>query len=146
MKIDIKYIADENGRTVDEIKVIENGDWHDLRAAEDVKLKKGEYKLISLGVAMKLPDNCEAHIVPRSSTYKNFHVLQTNHMGVIDNSYSGDEDIWFFPAYAMEDTEIHFNDRICQFRIIDKQPKIDFNRVETLGGKNRGGCGSTGVN
>ena len=121
-------------------------DWIDLRAAENVEMKAGEFKLISLGVAMKLPDGYEAHVVPRSSTFKNFGVLQTNHMGVIDNSYCGDNDIWKFPAYAIRDTKIRFNDRICQFRIVKKQPTISFKEVNNLGSVNRGGFGSTGKN
>ncbi len=121
------------------------GDWIDLRSAENVSLKKGEFKLISLGFAMKLPDGYEAHVVPRSSTFKNFGIIQTNHMGVIDNSYSGNEDIWHFPAYALRDTEIHKNDRICQFRIVRNQPKIVFETVDKLSDTNRGGIGSTGI-
>ena len=124
----------------------EKSDWIDLRAAEDVTLKKGEFKIISLGVSMKLPDGYEAHMVPRSSTFKTFGVLQTNHMGVIDNSYCGDNDIWRFPALAVRDTEIHVNDRICQFRIVKKQPAVEFKEVEALDDVNRGGFGSTGRN
>lgn len=95
---------------------------------------------------MELPTGYEAHIVPRSSTYKNYKIIQTNHCGVIDSSYCGDTDQWFFPAYALEDTEIHFNDRICQFRIMENQPNILFQTVNNLGNKNRGGHGSTGIN
>ena len=124
----------------------EKSDWIDLRAAEDVTMKKGEFKIISLGVSMKLPDGYEAHIVPRSSTFKTFGVLQTNHMGVIDNSYCGDNDVWRFPALAVRDTEIHVNDRICQFRIVKKQPVVEFKEVEALSDANRGGFGSTGRN
>ena len=119
-------------------------DWIDLRAAEDVTLKKGEFRLIPLGVAMELPKGYEAHIVPRSSTFKNFGVIQTNHMGVIDETYCGDGDQWYFPAYALRDTKIHRNDRICQFRIMEHQPEIMFEEVDRLEGKNRGGFGSTG--
>lgn len=121
------------------------GDWIDLRSAEDVSFKKGEFKLISLGFAMKLPDGYEAHVVPRSSTFKNFGIIQTNHMGVIDNSYSGNDDIWHFPALAVRDTGIHKNDRICQFRIVRNQPKIVFETVDKLSDTNRGGIGSTGI-
>ena len=95
---------------------------------------------------MQLPQGYEAHVVPRSSTYKNFGIIQTNHMGVIDNSYCGDNDQWHFPAYALRDTVINVNERICQFRIVKKQPKINFKEVETLNNKDRGGIGSTGVN
>lgn len=116
------------------------------RVAEDVHLKKGEFRLISLGVGMKLPDGYEAHIAPRSSTYKNFKIMQCNSIGIVDNSYCGANDIWKYPAIAMEDTVIHKNDRICQFRIMKKQPDIHFETVKELEGKSRGGFGSTGKN
>ena len=119
-------------------------DWVDLRSAEDVTLKKGEFKLIPLGIAMELPKGYEAHVVPRSSTYKNFGVIQTNHMGVIDETYCGDNDQWFMPVIAMRDTEIHVNDRICQFRIMEHQPELIFEETEVLGHADRGGHGSTG--
>ena len=132
----------------DEIKRLEyidgKSDWIDLRAAEHVVLKKGEFKLIPLGVAMQLPEGYEAHIVPRSSTYKNFGIIQTNHMGVVDESYCGDNDQWHMPVYALRDTVIHVNDRICQFRIMEHQPKIVFEEVEALSAPDRGGFGSTG--
>lgn len=127
------------------LQMDKKGDWVDLRAAETVSLKQGEFKIISLGVSMKLPDGYEAHIVPRSSTYKNFGIIQTNHMGVVDNSYSGTNDIWRFPALAVRDTVIHKNDRICQFRIIKRQPMLEFEEVEELDSENRGGFGSTGI-
>lgn len=128
------------------IEKIAVGDWIDLRAAEDVTLKAGEKAIISLGVSMKLPDGYEAHIVPRSSTFKKWGIIQTNHMGVIDNSYSGNNDIWGMPVYAMTDTEIKMNDRICQFRIMKKQPEVEFVEVDYLDGADRGGFGSTGAN
>ena len=140
--IKIKY----HNKNIDKIEATENGDWIDLRAAETVKLKAGEFKIISLGVSMELPEGFEAHIVPRSSTYKKWKIIQTNHMGVIDNSYSGDNDIWGMPVIAMQDTEIHENDRICQFRIVRRQPEIRFIELEHLNGKDRGGFGSTGTN
>lgn len=136
----IKY----HDETLDKIEKIAQGDWIDLRAAETVELKAGEFKIISLGVSMKLPEGYEAHVVPRSSTYKKWGILQTNHMGVIDNSYSGDNDIWGMPVIAMRDTIINKNDRICQFRIVEKMDELQFEEVEHLGGKNRGGFGSTG--
>lgn len=141
-QIKIKY----HNPDLTKIEKIANGDWIDLRAAEDVSLKAGEFRLISLGVSMKLPDGYEAHIVPRSSTFKTWNIIQTNHMGVIDNSYSGDNDVWMFPALALRDTEIKENDRICQFRIVEKQPSVEFAEVEKLGGEDRGGFGSTGTN
>lgn len=140
--IKIKYFDDE----IDKIEKIEKGDWVDLRAAETVELKAGEFKLIKLGIGMILPEGYEAHVVPRSSTFKNFGIIQTNHCGIIDESYCGDNDQWRFPAYAMRDTVINKNDRICQFRIIKKQPDISFEAVEHLADKDRGGFGSTGVN
>lgn len=126
------------------IEVLPNGDWIDLRAAEDVDMKTGEFRLISLGVSMKLPDGYEAHVVPRSSTYKNWGIIQANHMGVIDNSYCGDNDIWYFPAIAIRDTHICKNERICQFRIMKKQPRLEFSVVDELHDTDRGGIGSTG--
>ncbi len=142
MEIKIKYFSDK----IERLRYIDGkSDWIDLRAAEEVTLKAGEFKLIPLGVAMQLPQGYEAHVVPRSSTFKNFGVLQTNSMGVIDETYCGDNDQWFFPAYAVRDTTIHVNDRICQFRIMAHQPKADFAEMETLGNADRGGHGSTGV-
>lgn len=138
--IKIKYFDNE----IDKIEKINIGDWIDLRSAETVQLKKGEFHLVPLGVGMKLPDGYKANIVPRSSTYKNFKVLQTNSFAVIDNSYSGDNDQWFYPVIAMEDTTINKNDRICQFRINKTQTMIEFEEVEHLDNVNRGGIGSTG--
>lgn len=135
-----------HNQNIDKIVNIENkSDWYDLRAAETVEMRAGDYKLISLGVSMKLPEGYEAHVVPRSSTFKNFGVLQTNSFGIIDNSYSGTNDIWKFPALAMRDTVIHEGDRICQFRIIKKQPQIEFIEVNELDETDRGGIGSTGT-
>lgn len=140
-KIRIKYLNEK----IEKLAYIEGkSDWIDLRAAEDLRLKTGEFKLIPLGVAMELPKGYEAHVVPRSSTYKNFGIIQTNHMGVIDETYCGDNDQWFFPAYALRDTEIHAGDRICQFRIMEHQPEIEFDEVDSLGHEDRGGHGSTG--
>lgn len=138
--IKIKYFTDE----IDKVGKIEKGDWIDLRAAQTVELKAGEFKLIPLGIAMQLPKGYEAHMVPRSSTFKTWGIIQTNHMAVIDESYCGDNDEWRYPAYAVRDTVININDRICQFRIMKKQPKIDFEEVEVLGNDDRGGIGSTG--
>lgn len=141
--IEIKYHDDE----LVKLDYIDGkSDWIDLRSAEDVVLKKGEFKLISLGVSMKLPKGYEAHIVPRSSTFKNFGIIQVNSVGIVDYSYSGDKDIWKYPVLATRDTEIHKNDRICQFRIVENQPMIIFNEVIKLDDTNRGGFGSTGIN
>ena len=140
--IKIKYHTDE----IEKLRYIDGkSDWIDLRSAEDVELKAGEFKLISLGVSMELPKGYEAHIVPRSSTFKNFGIIQTNHQAVIDESYNGDNDIWKYPVYALRDTIIHKNDRICQFRIMEHQPTIKFDEVDTLGNEDRNGFGTTGV-
>lgn len=142
MEIKIKYFTDK----IDKLCYIDGkSDWIDLRAAETVELKKGEFKLIPLGVAMALPKGYEAHVLPRSSTFKNFGVRQTNNMGVIDESYCGPNDQWFFPALAERDTIIHINDRICQFRIMEHQPKIEFVPDSLEDNVDRGGHGSTGV-
>ena len=138
--IDINYTEE-----IDKVNKIDKGDWIDLRAAKTIELKSGEFKLLPLGIAMQLPEGYEAHVVPRSSTYKNFGIIQTNHQAVIDESYCGDNDQWFYPAYALRDTVINVNDRICQFRIMKKQPSINFEEVEVLGNDDRGGIGSTGV-
>lgn len=131
--------------SIERLKYIDGkSDWIDLRAAETVELKKGEFKLIPLGVAMELPKGYEAHIVPRSSTYKNFGIIQTNHTGIIDETYCGPNDWWMMPAYALRDTIIEKNDRICQFRIEKHQPQVIFEEVEELTGQDRGGIGSTG--
>ena len=141
-KIKIKYFTD-----IDRLDFIEGdkSDWVDLRAAEDVELKAGEFRMIPLGVAMQLPSGYEAHVVPRSSTYKRYGILQTNSMGVIDGSYAGDNDQWMFPALATRAVKIQKGDRIAQFRVLKKQPNMNFIEVEHLGGKDRGGFGSTGV-
>lgn len=142
LQIKIKYFDDK----LKKIEKISVGDWIDLRASETVILKKGDFKLIPLGVAMELPKGYEAHIVPRGSSFKNFGTIQTNHQGVVDESYKGDNDMWFCPVYALRDTLINFNDRICQFRIVEKMPEIEFIEVTNLNNKDRGGHGSTGKN
>lgn len=139
--IKIKYLSNK----IEKLKYIDGkSDWIDLRSAEDIELKAGEFKLIPLGIAMQLPEGYEAHIVPRSSTFKNYGIIQTNHMGVVDETYCGDNDQWFMPVYALRDTTIKANDRVCQFRIMEHQPSIVFNEVETLNNADRGGHGSTG--
>lgn len=142
MQIKIKYFTDK----IEQLSYIDGkSDWIDLRAAETVELKAGEFKLIPLGVAMALPKGYEAHIVPRSSTFKNFGVIQTNHCGIIDESYCGPNDQWLFPAYAVRDTVINVNDRICQFRIMEHQPKIKFVSNNLEDNIDRNGIGSTGI-
>ena len=138
-EIKIKYFKD-----IDRIESIAVGDWIDLRAANDVVMKAGEYRAIPLGVAMELPKGYEALVAPRSSTFKKYGVLLANSIGVIDESYKGDNDEWHFLAYAVRDTVIPGNERICQFRIIKHQPRVKLVEVETLGNRDRGGIGSTG--
>lgn len=140
-QIRIKYFTD----AIERLTYIDGkSDWIDLRASEEVTLKAGEFCLIPLGVAMELPEGYEAHVVPRSSTFKNYGIIQTNSCGIIDGTYCGDDDMWRMPVYAVRDTVIHVNDRICQFRIQKHQPKIVFDEVEELTGEDRGGFGSTG--
>ena len=138
--IKIKYFDQE----IEKIQKISKGDWIELRCAERVELKAGEYKLLRLGVGMILPDGYEAHVLPRSSTPSKFGIILANSMGVIDNSYSGDADEWRFPAVAIRDTVIEKGDRIAQFRIMKNQPQIIFEEVEHLNEVSRGGIGSTG--
>lgn len=139
--IQIKYYTD----TIPPLcYVAGKSDWIDLYAAESVTLRAGEFRLIPLGVAIALPEGYEAHIVPRSSTFKNYGILQTNSMGVVDYTYRGDGDQWYMPAYATRDVIIEQNTRICQFRIMQHQPQLQFVRVEHLEDTDRGGFGSTG--
>ena len=142
MVIKVRYHCDD----MEKIQPSDKGDWIDLRAAEDVNLWAGDFRVISLGVSMKLPDGYEAHIVPRSSTFKNWGIIQTNGMGIIDNSYSGDGDVWGMPVYAVRNTSIKKGDRICQFRIVEKMQKPAVIEVDHLDGSDRGGFGSTGRN
>ena len=139
MNIKIKYIRD-----IEKLKPISIGDWIDLRAAEDIILKAGEYKLIPLGIAMELPAGYEAIMAPKSSTFKKYGIFMANSIGIIDESYSGNNDEWHFPAYATRDTVINKNERIAQFRIINHQPLINLIEVEKLNNEDRGGLGSTG--
>lgn len=137
--ITVQYLDE----TVTRLTENKKGDWIDLYAAETVTLQKGEHKLIHLGVAMKLPDGYEAHLVPRSSTYKKWGIIQANHVGIIDNSYSGPNDWWMMSAIAMRDTVINKGDKICQFRIVERQPPLIFEEGK-MEGEDRGGFGSTG--
>lgn len=139
--IKIKYFDNE----IDKVEKFVQGDLIDLRAAETVVMNKGDYKLIPLGVGMILPDGYKANVYPRSSTYKNFGVIMANSVGQVDNSYSGNEDQWMFPAVALRNTIINKNDRICQFEIQKIQPDIEFEEVDSLNEISRGGIGSTGV-
>ena len=142
MELKVKYHSSK----IEKIEKIEKGDWIDLRASKNYSLKQGEFALIDLGVSIKIPEGYEAILAPRSSTFKKWGVIQTNSIGVIDNSYSGDNDIWMMPVLAMRDTEINVNDRICQFRLLKNQEKTDIVFVDKLEGPDRNGFGSTGTN
>ena len=138
--IKLKMLAD-----IEPPEAIEQGDWIDLRAAETILIVKGEFKYIPLGVAIQLPEGYEAIVAPRSSLFKRRGIIMTNSIGIMDESYCGDNDEWKFPAYATRETIIPKGERICQFRIVRHQPEIEFKLVETLGNPDRGGYGSTGV-
>lgn len=140
MEIKVKYLAD-----IEPIKAISGGDWYDLRASEDIDLEKGEFKLIPLGIAVQLPEGYEAIIAPRSSTFKKYKILQANSIGIVDEKYCGENDMWMMPVFAVDKTHISKNDRICQFRILEHQPSVPIEKVEMLGNADRGGFGSTGV-
>lgn len=142
LEVMVKYHDKELGK----IEKFPVGDWIDLRSAERVDLDAGQFRIISLGVSMKLPEGYEAHVVPRSSTFKKWGILQTNGIGIIDESYCGEGDVWKFPALAMRPTTIFKGDRICQFRIVKKMPEVTFKEVEHMEDENRGGFGSTGGN
>lgn len=142
-KIQILYHSND----IEKLTYIDGkSDWIDLRAAERVEFKAGEWKLINLGVSMKLPEGYEAHIAPRSSTFKTWGLLQSNGVGVVDGSYCTSDDVWKCPMFATRDTVVEVNDRICQFRIVKNQPVIEFEEVDSLEGTSRGGFGSTGTN
>lgn len=140
MEILVRYHGD-----APRLEKLPQGDWIDLRAAETVDMEMGEYRLISLGVSMQLPKGYEAHLLPRSSTFKKWGILLANGMGVIDESYCGDGDVWRFPALAMRSTHIEQGDRICQFRLMEKMPPVELRTVEALSQSDRGGIGSTGT-
>lgn len=141
--MEIKIIYHEPG--LHKLEQLAVGDWIDLRAAEEVTLKAGDHRYISLGVSMQLPDGYEAHVAPRSSSFRNWGILQTNSVGIVDHSYCGTNDIWKYPVYATRDTVIHKNDRICQFRIIASMPTLTFREVDALDSTDRGGFGITGI-
>lgn len=144
LKIKVKYLTDVDNVFLP-LKKVGVGDWIDLRSAEDIRMKTGERGLIPLGVAMKLPEGYEAFIAPRSSTFKNFHILQPNSPGVVDNSYSGNTDQWYMSVYATEDVSINRGERVCQFRLIRSMPTVEFDVVNNLDENARGGFGSTGT-
>ena len=140
--IRVKYHSDKIDRLA---YVGGKSDWVDLRSAEEVVMKKGESRLVDLGISVQLPEGYEMIIAARSSTFRRYGLIQTNAIGVIDESYCGDDDHLLWSCYATRDTQIHVNDRICQFRIIEHQPHLLFEETQTLGNPSRGGYGSTGV-
>lgn len=139
LDIKIKYVTD-----IKPIEIADKGDWIDLRAGKTVELEPFQYAQIPLGVCMQIPEGYTAIIAPRSSTYKKWGIIQVNSIGVVDESYNGDNDQWCLPVVALRTTKIYKNDRICQFRLIKKTDDIDFIRVDHLGNLDRGGFGSTG--
>lgn len=141
LNIDIVY----HNPNMPKLEKIEVGNWIDLRASVGGKFKKGDFALIDLGVSMRLPEGYEAHIAPRSSTFKRWGIIQTNSVGIVDNSYSGTNDVWKMPCYFTCDTEIRPNDRICQFRIVKVMEPIEFTEKDRLNDEDRGGFGSTGA-
>ena len=140
LEIKIKYHDKDMGK----IEKVPVGDWIDLRCAEDVDLKPFEFRTLSLGISMKLPEGYEAQILPRSSTFRRWGILMVNGMGIIDKSYSGENDIWGFPALAIRPVSICKGERICQFRIMPKMPDVKFVEVDHMDDPDRGGFGSTG--
>ena len=141
MEIKIKYHTDK----IEKLRYIDGkSDWIDLRVAKDYDLKKGDFALIDLGISVKLPEGYEMITAPRSSTFKNYGLLQSNSIGVVDESYCGDDDVLMMPVYATRDVHISVNDRICQFRIFKHQPAIEFVECDHLSDESRGGFGSTG--
>lgn len=142
LNIDIIY----HNPNMPKLEKIDKGDWIDLRASVGGSFKSGDFALIDLGVSMRLPEGYEAHIAPRSSTFKNYGIIQTNSIGIVDNSYSGTNDVWKMPCFFTRDTVIEPNDRICQFRIVKKMEPVSFTEVTELNNTNRGGFGSTGTN
>lgn len=142
LNIDIVY----HNPNIPKLEKIDKGDWIDLRASVGGSFKAGDFALIDLGVSMRLPDGYEAHIAPRSSTFKNYGIIQTNSIGIVDNSYSGTNDVWKMPCFFTRDAVIKPNDRICQFRIVKKMEPVSFTEVTELNSTDRGGFGSTGTN
>lgn len=145
-QIKVKYFESQDGFKVTPLEKIDKGDWIDVRAHETISLRKGDFRLIPLGFALELPQGYEAHLAPRSSTFKKWGIIQVNSVGVVDESYKGDNDIWMMPVYATRDVVIQKDERIAQFRIMEKQPEIEFITVDTLGNEDRNGFGSTGTN
>ena len=167
MKIRIKYFNDAK-----RIQKIAKGNWIDVYANKDMFIPEGQRAMIPLGFALELPVGYEGHLAPRSSTFKTWGIIQTNSVGVVDDTYIGDNDQWHLPVYCLtakgyadkvediyheldESTEvkgerikgtwIHKGDKVAQFRIMEVQPNFEFEEVESFGNADRGGFGSTGT-
>lgn len=140
MDIFVKYLTD----TIDPISQAHSGEWIDLRTAKLIAIRQGESTLIPLGVIISVPSGYESVLVPRSSTFKKYGIIQTNGIGVIDHLYCGPNDEWKMPVYATRDTVIPANTRICQFRIIPSQEVTIRTVNDVMQEKSRGGFGSTG--
>jgi len=140
--IKVKYLAD-----IDPLQQIKIGDAIDVRAAKDINLKYMESTHIPLGFACELPKGYLALLMPRSSTFDKYGIIQTNSIGLIDESYCGDNDEWAMPVVALR-TDIHIpkNERIAQFLVIHKEEAMNILATTHLGNANRGGFGSSGRN
>lgn len=161
MEMKVKYFEGQDKK----LQFIDKGDWIDVFANEDVFIPVNSMGLVPLGFALELPEGYEAILAPRSSTYRNWGVIQTNSIGVIDESYRGNEDEWLIPLYCLTAIEqlsidagfkypliltgayVRKGDKIAQFRIQEKMPRkqISIVEVDELEGDDRGGFGSTGT-
>lgn len=140
MQLHINYFNEDQPKLVQH----EKGDWIDIPSPNAYSYKAGDTVFVKFGFSIKLPNNHEAHIVPRSSTFKNYGLLLTNSTGIIDNSYCGDNDEWCAMFYATRDGEIKIGERLVQFRLFRNQPKLEILEVDSTGDSDRGGYGSTG--
>ena len=149
MKIRIKYFE---GAT--KLKKITKGNWIDVYARKDVFVPLAERAMIPLGFALELPKGWEGHLAPRSSTFKTWGLIQTNSVGVVDDTYIGDNDEWNMPVYCLKGhdskdgvagTLVKCGDKIGQFRIMEVMPELEFEEVESFGNMDRGGFGTTGA-
>ena len=149
MKIRIKYFE---GAT--KLKKIAKGNWIDVYSSKELFVPEGDRAMIPLGFALELPSGYEAHLAPRSSTFKTWGIIQTNSVGVVDDTYIGDNDQWHIPVYCLKGhdskdgvagTLIKCGDKIGQFRIMEVMPELEFEEVESFGNQDRGGFGTTGT-
>lgn len=159
LKMKIRYFE---GAT--KLQKISKGNWIDVYSNKDVFVEKNTRAMIPLGFALELPKGWEGHLAPRSSTFKSWGIIQTNHVGIVDDSYVGNEDQWHMPVYCLDPkdkieeevkgseykkvtygTWIRKGDKIGQFRVMEVMPEIEFEEVDFLTGENRGGFGTTGV-